>query len=55
MEKKIIGEISMELEGRIAIAIGKSIDSFTGKMEQREKKMGDIKDEFDGKLRKMKD
>lgn len=33
----------MELEGRIAIAIGKSIDSFTDKMEQRERGMGDVK------------
>lgn len=32
MEKKIVYEISMELEGRIAIAIGKSIDSFTEKI-----------------------
>lgn len=43
MEKKIVSEISMELEGRIAIALGKSIDNLTSKMEQKEKNMGDMK------------
>ena len=54
MEKKIIQEISLELEGRIAIAIGKSIESFTEKMDKKEKEMGDFKDEFAKKLDKMK-
>ena len=44
MEKNIVQEISQQLDGRIAIAIGKSIESFTEKFDSKEKQMGNMSD-----------
>ena len=55
MEKKIVGDISGELDGRIAIAISKSVDSFISKIENKERNMVGLEQQFNSKLEKLRE
>jgi hypothetical protein len=54
LEKKIVGEIGRELEGRIIVAINKKMASFTSKMEEKEQEIEQFSAGITGKLEAMK-
>ena len=42
VEKKIVNEISQELEGRIIVAINKNMASFSQRMDEKEKQIAEV-------------